>query len=64
MAPRKRGHNVLWVKESMRASADSIVLTRAEREQRIVVTLDKDFGELAFRSRLPAQCGIILIRSL
>lgn len=46
----------------MRAAADSTVLTRAEREQRILVTLDKDFGELAFRSRLPAQCGIILIR--
>jgi hypothetical protein len=23
---------------------------------------DKDFGELAFRSRLPAQSGVILIR--
>jgi len=32
MAPRKRGHDVLWVKESMRAAADSIVLTRAERD--------------------------------
>ena len=23
---------------------------------------DKDFGELAFRDRLPAQCGVILFR--
>ena len=27
-----------------------------------MVTQDKDFGELAFRARLPAQCGIILFR--
>jgi hypothetical protein len=27
-----------------------------------VVTQDKDFGELAFRFGLPADCGIILFR--
>ncbi|MGV2389743.1 MAG UNVERIFIED_CONTAM: hypothetical protein LVR29_20310 [Microcystis novacekii LVE1205-3] len=26
------------------------------------MTFDKDFGELAFRSRLPASVGIILFR--
>jgi hypothetical protein len=26
------------------------------------VTQDKDFGELAFRKKLPAACGIILFR--
>ncbi|MCC7361972.1 MAG: hypothetical protein IT317_20980 [Anaerolineales bacterium] len=26
------------------------------------MTFDKDFGELAFRSRLPAEAGIILLR--
>ena len=38
------------------------MLARAQSEHRILVTLDKDFGELAFRSRLPAQSGVILIR--
>ena len=28
----------------------------------MVVTFDKDFGELAFRSLLPASCGVILFR--
>src|SRR5205807_9253471 len=59
---RKRGHDVLSVKESMRAEKDDAILARAQVEQRIVVTQDKDFGELAFRSRLPASCGIILFR--
>jgi predicted nuclease of predicted toxin-antitoxin system len=59
---RQRGHDVLPVKESMRSENDDVILARAQAEQRIVVTLDKDFGELAFRSKLPAECGVILFR--
>ena len=59
---RQRGHDVLSVKESMRSAADSVILARAQTEQRIVITLDKDFGELAFRCRLPARSGVILFR--
>jgi predicted nuclease of predicted toxin-antitoxin system len=59
---RQRGHDVLSVKESMRSEADDVILARAQAEKRIVVTHDKDFGELAFRSQLPASCGIILVR--
>jgi len=59
---RKRGHDVLSVKESMRGAGDDVILARAEAEQRLVVTHDKDFGELAFRFRLPATCGIVLFR--
>jgi hypothetical protein len=29
---------------------------------RLIITFDKDFGELAFRSRLPVACGIVLFR--
>jgi predicted nuclease of predicted toxin-antitoxin system len=61
-ALRERNHDVLAVKESMRGEEDRIILARAQAEARLVVTQDKDFGELAFRSRLPAQCGIILFR--
>lgn len=32
------------------------------RESRILLTFDKDFGELAWRIGLPATCGIILFR--
>jgi predicted nuclease of predicted toxin-antitoxin system len=59
---RSRGHDVLSVKESMRSEADDVILARAQREERIVVTHDKDFGELAFRYGLPASCGVILLR--
>ena len=43
-------------------SSDQSVLQRAQTEERIVVTFDKDFGELAFRAKLPAASGIILFR--
>ena len=59
---RERGHDVLSVKESMRAASDGAVLARAQSEQRLVLTNDKDFGELAFRYGLPASCGVVLFR--
>lgn len=59
---RQLGHDVISVKESMRGQADNAILARAETEQRLVVTHDKDFGELAFRLQLPATCGVVLFR--
>jgi predicted nuclease of predicted toxin-antitoxin system len=59
---RQRGHDVFSVKESMRSEKDDVILARAPAEERIVVTHEKDFGELAFRSRLPSACGVILFR--
>lgn len=58
---RERGHDVLSVKESLRGTGDSDILGRAQAEQRVLVTHDKDFGELAFRFGLPATSGVILV---
>jgi predicted nuclease of predicted toxin-antitoxin system len=59
---RQAGHDVLSAKESMKGQADSQILARAVAESRVLVTFDKDFGELAFRSRLPATCGVVFFR--
>jgi predicted nuclease of predicted toxin-antitoxin system len=59
---RQKGHDVLSVKESMQGATDRLVLQRAQSENRVVVTHDKDFAELAFRARLKAGCGIVLLR--
>jgi len=61
-ALRESGHDVLWIRTEAPGSSDSAILARAQAEERILITLDKDFGELAFRSGLPASCGIILFR--
>lgn len=61
-ALRSAGHNVAWIREDSRGIPDDKVLLRAQEENRIVITFDKDFGELAFRSKLPSQSGVILFR--
>ena len=61
-ALRNQGHDVAWVRIDAPGISDAEVLAHAQRENRIVVTFDKDFGELAFRARLPASSGIILFR--
>jgi predicted nuclease of predicted toxin-antitoxin system len=61
-ALRARGHDVLSVKESLRGAADHVVLARAQGEHRLVLTFDRDFGELAFRANLPAGSGVVLFR--
>ncbi len=61
-ALRDVGHDVVWIRESTPGIDDEEVLNRAEIEERIVLTFDKDFGESAFHRKLPASCGIILFR--
>jgi len=61
-ALRKNGHDVVWAATDMRGQADTAVLSRADQESRLVLTQDKDFGELAFRSNLRADSGVMLIR--
>ena len=61
-ALREGGHDVLSAKESMRSQPDENLLARAQAEGRVLVTHDKDFGELAFRSGLSPKCGVILLR--
>lgn len=59
---RAAGFDVVWVRQDAPGMGDPDVLAWAVREQRILLTFDKDFGELAFGSRLPATCGVILFR--
>ena len=51
-----------WVSETSPGIADPQVIELAILENRLLVTFDKDFGELAFRRSLPATCGVILLR--
>ncbi len=59
---RNAGHDVFWAKCESPGVSDEKLLTQAVTEQRVLVTFDKDFGELAFRHGLAAECGIVLFR--
>jgi predicted nuclease of predicted toxin-antitoxin system len=58
---RTTGHDVLYAAESQPGANDSHWAIRAEQEQRVILTSDKDFGELVFRDKL-ASHGIVLLR--
>jgi predicted nuclease of predicted toxin-antitoxin system len=60
-ALREDGYDVLYVVESMQGASDTEVLRRARAEDCILLTEDKDFGELVYRLRRSVP-GIILLR--
>ena len=59
---RRKGHDVLAIAESTPSICDENVMLLAEDEGRILLTFDKDFGELTYRSKPRPSCGIILFR--
>jgi predicted nuclease of predicted toxin-antitoxin system len=61
-AARKAGHDLAWIKELSPGADDDTVLVTSLSERRVLVTFDKDFGEMAFRHGKTATCGVILLR--
>ncbi len=59
---RQDGHDVHFVKETMPRTADLDVLTVATREGRLLVTQDKDFGDIVVNRNQPAPYGVVLFR--
>ena len=59
---RQKGHDVLWIRESAPGSPDADVLACAHRENRLLITFDKDFGQLVFQQGARASHGVILFR--
>lgn len=58
---RKQGYDVLAVRDLDPRLPDSVILHRAVIEQRLVITMDKDFGELVYQSGQP-HAGVLLLR--
>lgn len=52
------GHDVLSAAEEAPSASDAELLSQAVTEDRILVTEDKDFGELVFVQRMPHPCII------
>ena len=50
------GHDVVSVRDKDAGAADEALLALAYEEERVLVTEDKDFGELIFVRRLPHPC--------
>ncbi len=60
---RDKGYSVLAIAESFFSIPDPQVLQIVTDRKAILLTEDKDFGELVHRLRMP-HCGILLVRLL
>lgn len=58
---QKMGYDVKWVGDIASGAADTMIFEISQEEGRIILTEDKDFGELAVRFGYKSN-GIILLR--
>jgi predicted nuclease of predicted toxin-antitoxin system len=58
---REQGFDTVSVSEESPQTSDLDILHRAIAEQRIVVTNDKDFGDMVYRDN-HHHCGVLLLR--
>ena len=57
------GHDAIWAGDWASDPGDDGILARAHEEGRVLVTLDRDFGELAVRQGRPHR-GIVRLVNL
>jgi predicted nuclease of predicted toxin-antitoxin system len=58
---RERGHDVFSIYEQSRGATDDEVIRKAYREDWILITNDKDFGDKVYRENHPHK-GVVLLR--
>jgi predicted nuclease of predicted toxin-antitoxin system len=58
---RTSGHDVISMSDVGPRATDTEVMDRAESEGRLLLTEDKDFGDLVFRQARPVP-GLVLLR--
>lgn len=59
------GHDVVWIGATAAGIEDAEIMALADREHRIVLTLDKDFGEADWAGRMSVvEPGRIRMRPL
>lgn len=58
---RSEGHDAFSIYDETPGVSDDVVMAQAVREERILITNDKDFGEKVYREHKP-HCGVIFLR--
>ena len=59
---RNEGYDVAAVCEDFPSIKDEAVILFASTENRIIITFDRDYGELIFKHNLKHSAGIIYLR--
>lgn len=56
------GHDIVAVAFESPGISDEVVLERAVREGRILLTFDSDYGDILYRKGLPSPEGVVYLR--
>ncbi len=59
---RNAGHGVASVIEESPGGKDRDILKRAHEESRIILTFDRDYGELIYRHKIFIPAGLVYFR--
>ena len=59
---RGKGYEVISVTEVMSSAKDEVILQKAMEEQLIILTFDKDYGELLFKYFYLYPPGVVVFR--
>jgi predicted nuclease of predicted toxin-antitoxin system len=59
---REAGHEVAVIARDSPGAPDEEVLLRAHRENRVLLTFDRDHGRLIYESSMPVPAGVVYFR--
>src|SRR5215207_7706187 len=59
---RQSGYDVLAISETSPGVTDQVVLQLAVRQNCVILTFDRDYGELIFRFKILPPVGVIYLR--
>lgn len=59
---RQKGHNIIYIAEMDPGISDVLVFETANKNRCLLLTADKDFGEIVFRDKRLISDGVVLIR--
>lgn len=59
---RNEGFDIIAVSEQFPSVKDETVILFASMENRIIITFDRDYGELIFKHNLKHSAGVIYLR--
>lgn len=59
---REHGLDITHVAEVCQSEKDSAIMQMAREQGRIIITFDRDYGELIFKHRHPSPAGVIYLR--
>lgn len=59
---RDLGYDVIYVAEEDAGISDKLIIERAHREERLILTFDRDYGELIYRENYKPAQGVLYLR--